>query len=105
MYIQNLPSSESKVGPPIIKESPPLANTKRIIEVGRMEISEPKPRRILTQKRALQAVTALAITVGVLLLIVIVLLVVMLRTNTRGTYININYHTMHVSYCTHINIY
>ena len=49
-----------------------------------MKLVKPKPRRMLSHKQSLQVVTALAITVGVLLLAVIVSVVVMLRTNTKG---------------------
>ena len=85
-----MPSSESKVGPPIIKEPPPLPKPRRIPAPVQREIPKPKHKLILSHKRALEAVTALAITVGTLLLTVIVLVVVMLRTNTRGTHINRN---------------
>ena len=106
-FIQHLTSSDSKVGPLIVKPPPPLPKPRkipepvrreipepkprRIPEVGRMKLVVPKPRRILTHKRALQAVTALAITVGVLLVAVIVLGVVLLKGNTKGrhTYIRI----------------
>ena len=101
-YIFNfyLTSSDSKVGPLIVKPPPPLPKPRkvpepvpqevpepkpsRIPQVGRMKIVEPKPRRILSHKRALQAVTALAITVGLLLLAVIVSVVVILKRDTKG---------------------
>ena len=90
LYIQTfLHSSDSKVGPVIIKQPPPLPKPRRIPEPVRREIPEPKARRILSHKRSLQAVTTLAVTVGVLLLAVIALVVVVLRTNTRGTYIKL----------------
>ena len=79
-----MPSSERKVGPVIVRQPPPLPKPRRIPEPVRREISEPKPRRILSNKRSLQAVTALAITVGVLLLAVIVSVVVLLKINNKG---------------------
>ena len=87
--IQHLTSRESKVGPLIVKEPPPLPKPRKVPELVPQEVPEPEPRRILTHKRSVQAVTALAITVGVLLLAVIVLVVVRLKTNTKGrpTYI------------------
>ena len=106
-FIQHLTSSESKVGPLMVKPPPPLPKPRRvpepvqteipepkprrIPEVGRMKLVAPKPRRILTHKRALQAAKALAITVGVQLLAVIVLGVVLLKGNNKGrhTYIRI----------------
>ena len=101
IFIFYLTSSESKVGPLIVKPPPPLPKPRsipepvrreipepkprRIPEVGQMKLIEPKPRRIiLSHKRALQAVKALAITDGVLLLAVIVSVVVMLKRNTKG---------------------
>ena len=90
--------SESKVGPLIVKQPPPLPKPRRIPQPIRREILEPKPRRILSHKRSLQAVTALAITVGVLLLAVIVSMVIMLKRNTKGrpTYVNIYNPIKHV---------
>ena len=100
LFLQHLTSSESKVGPLIVKPPPPLPKPRRIPEpvqkeipepkigripgVGRMKLVEPKPRRMLSHKRAAQAVTALAITVGVLLLAVIALVVLLLKTNPKG---------------------
>ena len=84
IFIFNLTFSESKVGPLIVKPPPQLPKPRRIPEPVRREIPEPKPRKILSHKRALQAVTALAITVGILLLAVIVSVVVILKRNTKG---------------------
>ena len=89
------------MGPVIIKEPPPLPKPRKVPEPVPEEVPEPKPKRFLSHKRSLQAVTALAITVGVLVLAVIVSLVVLLRTNTKGrpTYINIFLPIAHVSCC------
>ena len=97
-------SSESKVGPLIVKVPPPLPKPRKVPEPVPQEVPEPEPRRILTHKRSVQAVTALAITVGVLLLAVIVSVVVLIKTNTKGRPTYIYSPSMHVSYCTHINI-
>ena len=79
-----------RIPEPVQKEIPE-PKIGRIPEVGRMKLVAPKPRRILSHKRALQAVKALAITVGVLLLAVIVSVVFLLKRNTKGrnTYVNI----------------
>ena len=84
-----------QVGPVIVKEPPPLPKPRKVPELVPQEVPEQKPtcRRILSHKRYVQAVTALAITVGVLLLAVIVsiVLVVLIKTKAKGrpTYINI----------------
>ena len=70
------------MGPVIVKEPPPLPKPRKVSEPVPHEV--PEPRRFLSHKQSLQAVTALAITVGVLLLAVIVLVVVWLKTNTKG---------------------
>ena len=79
-----MPSSDSKVGPLIVKPPPPLPKPRRIPEPVQRELPELKPSKILSHKRALQAVTALAITVGILLLAIIVSVVVMLKRNSKG---------------------
>ena len=111
------------MGPLIVKEPPPLPKPRkvpeqvpqevpepkpsRIPEVGQMKLVEPKTRRMLSHKRAVQAVTALAITVGVLLLAVIVLVVFRIRTNTKGKprYVNIYLPTMHDFLPLHISMF
>ena len=74
------------MGPVIVKEPPPLPKPRKVPELLPQEVPEPEPtcRRILSHKRSVQAVTALAIIDGVLLLAVIVLVIVMLETNTKG---------------------
>ena len=83
------------MGPVIVKEPPPLPKPRKVPELIPQEVPEPEPtcRRILSHKRSVQAVTALAITDGLLLLAVIVSIVsvVLIKTNAKGrpTYINI----------------
>ena len=81
-----------QVGPVIVKEPPSFPKPRKVPELVPQEVPEQKPtcRRILSHKRYVQAVTALAITVGLLLLAVIVS-VVLIKTNakSRFTYINI----------------
>ena len=72
------------MGPLIVKPPPPLPKPRRIPEPVQRELPELKPSKILSHKRALQAVTALAITVGILLLAIIVSVVVMLKINSKG---------------------
>ena len=92
-----------QVGPVIVKEPPALPKPRKVPELVPQEVPEPEPtcRRILSYKRSLQAVTALAITVGVLILAVIVSVVVLVKTNTKGrpTYINIFLPIKDVSCC------
>ena len=45
-YIRNLPSSDSKLDSPIIKEPPPLPKPRRTPKQLRRENPEPKPGRI-----------------------------------------------------------